>query len=62
MKNHVGFNIFRRFREELQLELPLRTRRILFIYLKDLNSLFMRDTQKEAEAQAEGEAGSIQGA
>ena len=35
----------------------------LFIYLfKDFIYLFMRDTQKEAETQAEGEAGSMQGA
>ena len=34
----------------------------LFIYLKDFIYLFMRDTQREAETQAEGEAGLIQGA
>ena len=33
------------------------------IYLfKDLIHLFMRDTEREAEIQAEGEAGSMQGA
>ena len=31
-------------------------------FLKDFISLFMRDTQREAETQAEGEAGSMQGA
>ena len=35
----------------------------LFICLfKDLIYLFMRDTEKEAETLAEGEAGSLQGA
>ena len=35
-----------------------------FIFFKDFIYLFMRDTEreKEAETQAEGEAGSIQGA
>ena len=31
-------------------------------FFKDFIYLFMRDTQKEAETQAEGEAGSLQGA
>ena len=35
----------------------------LFFHLfKDFIHLFMRDTQREAETQAEGEAGSMQGA
>ena len=34
----------------------------LFIYFKDFIYLFMRDTEREAETQAEGEAGSMQGA
>ena len=32
-----------------------------FLFLKDFTYLFMRDTQREAEMQAEGEAGSMQG-
>ena len=35
---------------------------ILFYFFKDLIYLFMRDTEKEAETQAEGGAGSMQGA
>ena len=31
-------------------------------FFKDFIYLFMRDTQREAETQAEGEAGSMQGA
>ena len=31
-------------------------------FFKDFIHLFMRDTEKEAETQAEGEAGSLQGA
>ena len=34
----------------------------LFIYLKDFIYLFMTDREREAEIQAEGEAGSMQGA
>ena len=33
----------------------------LFYIFKDFIYLFMRDTQREAETQAEGEAGSMQG-
>ena len=33
-----------------------------FICFQDFMYLFMRDTQREAETQAEGEAGSLQGA
>ena len=32
-----------------------------FFFLKDFIYLFMKDTQREAEAQAEGEAGSLWG-
>ena len=32
------------------------------IFLKDFIHLLMRDTEREAETQAEGEAGSMQGA
>ena len=32
------------------------------IFFKDFIYLFMRDTEREAETQAEGEAGSMQGA
>ena len=32
----------------------------IFYFLKDFISLFMRDTEREAETQAEGEAGSLQ--
>ena len=32
-----------------------------FFFFKDFIYLFMRDTQREAETQAEGEAGSTQG-
>ena len=32
-----------------------------FFFLKDFIYLFMRDTEREAEIQAEGEAGSMQG-
>ena len=35
---------------------------LLFFSFKDFIYLFMRDTQREAETQAEGEAGSLQGA
>ena len=31
-----------------------------FIFLRDFIYLFMRDTQREAETRAEGEAGSMQ--
>ena len=34
----------------------------IFIFLKDFIYLFIRDTQGEAETQAEGEAGPMQGA
>ena len=34
----------------------------IYIFFKDFIYLFMRDTQREAETQAEGEAGSMQGA
>ena len=34
----------------------------LFFPFKDFIYLFMRDTEREAETQAEGEAGSLQGA
>ena len=34
---------------------------ILIIFKKDFIYLFMRDTQREAETRAEGEAGSMQG-
>ena len=34
----------------------------LAFFLKDFVHLFMRDTQREAETQAEGEEGSSQGA
>ena len=34
----------------------------IFIFLKDFIYLFMRDREREAETQAEGEAGSMQGA
>ena len=30
-----------------------------FVFFKDFIHLFMRDTQREAETQAEGEAGSM---
>ena len=33
-----------------------------FLFLKDCIYLFMRDTKREAETQAGGEAGSMQGA
>ena len=33
-----------------------------WIFFKDFIYLFMRDTEREAETQAEGEAGSMQGA
>ena len=33
-----------------------------FFFLQDFIYLFMRDTQREAETQGEGEAGSLQGA
>ena len=33
----------------------------LFLFFKDFIYLFMRDTEREAETQAEGEAGSMQG-
>ena len=33
-----------------------------YYYFQDFIYLFMRDTQREAETQAEGEAGSMQGA
>ena len=33
-----------------------------FFFKKDFIYLFMRDTDREAETQAEGEAGSLQGA
>ena len=33
-----------------------------FFFFKDFIYLFMRDTEREAETQAEGEAGSMQGA
>ena len=33
---------------------------LLLIFFKDFIYLFMRDTQREAETQAEGEAGSMQ--
>ena len=42
----------------LQMELLRSTLTCLF---KDFIYLFMRDTQREAETQAEGEAGSLQG-
>ena len=35
---------------------------VFIIFKKDIIYLFMRDTQREAETQAEGEAGSMQGA
>ena len=34
----------------------------LILFLKDVMYLFMRDREREAETQAEGEAGSMQGA
>ena len=34
----------------------------LYFFKKDFTYLFMRDTHREAETQAEGEAGSVQGA
>ena len=34
----------------------------LFFFFKDFIYLFMRDTEREAETQAEGEADSMQGA
>ena len=34
----------------------------LFSFFKDFIDLFMRDTQRGAKTQAEGEAGSMQGA
>ena len=40
----------------------IRFRFFIFIFFKDFIYLFMRDTQREAEKQAEGEAGSTQGA
>ena len=33
---------------------------LLFFFFKDFIYLFMRDTEREAETQAEGEAGSMQ--
>ena len=33
-----------------------------FLFFKDFIYVFMRDTEREAETQAEGEAGSLQGA
>ena len=33
----------------------------MLIFFKDFIYLFMRDTEREAETQAEGEAGSLQG-
>ena len=35
---------------------------LLYSLFKDFIYLFMRDTEREAETQAEGEAGSLQGA
>ena len=35
---------------------------IFILFFKDFIYLFMRDTEREAETQAEGEAGSMQGA
>ena len=35
---------------------------LLFFFFKDFIYLFMRDTEREAETLAEGEAGSMQGA
>ena len=34
----------------------------IFIFFKDFIHLFMKDTEREAETQAEGEVGSMQGA
>ena len=34
----------------------------LYCYFKDFTYLFMKDTEREAETQAEGEADSLQGA
>ena len=44
--------------------IKLRVKATVLIFFKDLISLFMRDTEREreAETQAEGEAGSMQGA
>ena len=35
---------------------------VVFFFFKDFIYLFMRDTEREAETQAEAEAGSLQGA
>ena len=43
--------------ESLAFRLPPRPEWFLFCF-KDFIYLFMRDTEREAEAQAEGEAGS----
>ena len=40
----------------------LSAKAFLFFFLKDFIYLFVRDTEREAETQAEGEAGSLQGA
>ena len=34
---------------------------LFLLFFKDFIYLFLRDTQREAETQAEGEAGSMQG-
>ena len=36
--------------------------KFLYYFFKDFIYLFMRDTEREAETQAEGEAGPLQGA
>ena len=39
---------------------PMPFQHFIFIFFKDFMYLFMRDTGREAETQAEGEAGSMQ--
>ena len=52
----------RQSRRDGQAGLGERLYLIIYIYFKDFIYLFIRDTQREAETQAEGEAGSMQGA
>ena len=54
--------IFFSFKDAIKGNLPTGLGKIYsFFFFKIFIYLFMRDTQREAETQAEGEAGSMQG-